>query len=176
MGQQDWDTVGNYYAEIFAAKFDFEKNPIWSNHYGHKDTNETQLSGIPTSDGGVLLGGRILNTTSPPYGYNSVLIKTDCRGELYWNYESCLSPETNELLVFPNPFQEYIIFHVPDAPKENEIVVRLYNVQGQLIDHFFFENTDVLRISTSAYSSGIYAYQIYLNTVKYRSGKIIKTN
>ena len=174
IGEQDLDTFDQRFIQMFAAKLSADWQLNWLEHYGNKDTSEIQFSGIVTSDEGVLIGGRILNTTAPPYGFNSVLVKTDCRGSLKWNAESCLSPMTNDVLIFPNPFEGKVNIHLPNVPKENSININIYDLGGRLTDQFSFEDTRVIQLNTASYSIGFYVIQVFIDETLYHTEKVIK--
>jgi hypothetical protein len=64
---------------FMLVKTDFDGTVVWSNDYQGIATSAYETSGIPTSDGGYLLGGSLV---SPDKGW---LVKTDAEGRMVWN-------------------------------------------------------------------------------------------
>ncbi len=61
------------------VKTDFNGTVLWSNDYKGIATSAYETCGVPTSDGGYLLGG---NLVSPDQGW---IVKTDAEGKMLWN-------------------------------------------------------------------------------------------
>ncbi len=162
------------YTQLYAIKFDEKKNIVWEHNYGIENITEFYFCGMLTSDGGVLIGGRDQHfQLGAPY-FNSILVKTDCRGELAWNYESCISPDLEEINIFPNPFSNHINIHLPNIPPKSEISIDIFNLTGQLIDKLTFFDTNTIQLNTSTYSMGFYNCSITLNGAVLTNEKIIK--
>lgn len=163
-----------YYSQLYAAKLDSEKEFLWSRHYGEKDIAELYFCGTLTSDGGVLIGGRDLHFDfGSPY-YNSILVKTDCEGNTEWNYESCMSPELDEVNIFPNPFSNYVNIHIPNLPEKSEVKIKLYNTVGKLVDNLVYNETDVIQVNTNKYAKGLYHCIIEVNGTVIANKKVVK--
>lgn len=162
------------YFQLYAIKFDADRNVIWENHYGEENIAELYVCGIPTSDGGVLIGGTNQHFQfGTPY-FNSIVVKTDCEGNTEWNKQACISPELEEIVFFPNPFSEQINIHIPNLPKENEVTIRIVDITGKLVDNLTFFNTDVIQINTSSYAVGFYNCSVLVNGELLVNEKIIK--
>lgn len=174
VGDLDFDTVGLFFAEIFSAKFDCNKNLLWEKHYGEKNDIEFFSEGKLASDGGLLIAGWTANFDDPPFKYNSIVVKTDCNGKLEWNTESCINPTTIETTIFPNPFFDYINIHLPNIPKENKLEIKIFDLKGSLIEINQFENLNVIQLNLSKYSSGLYFVKITINETEIEVYKIIK--
>lgn len=164
------------YTQLYAIKFDEKKNIVWEHNYGVENIAEFYFCGMLTSDSGVLIGGRDQHfQLGAPY-FNSILVKTDCRGELEWDYESCISPDLDEVNIFPNPFSDYINIHLPNIPEESEVTIYIHNLAGQLIDKLTFYDTNVIQMNTSNYATGFYNCTIAIDGVVLTKKKIIKAN
>lgn len=163
-----------YYSQLYAAKFDESKNLIWEHHYGEEDIAEFYFCGTLTSDGGVLIGGRDLHFEFNAPRFNTILVKTDCKGSIEWNYESCISTDLDEVNIFPNPFSNYINIHIPNLPEKSEIKIKLYDTAGKLVDNLFFYNTEVIKLNTYNYEHGVYHCIIEVNGVVIAKKKIVQ--
>ena len=163
-----------YYSQLYAAKLNSEKEFLWKNHYGEKDIAELYFCSTLTSDGGVLIGGRDQHFHfGTPY-FNSIIVKTDCEGNTEWYYESCMSPELDEVNIFPNPFSNYVNIHIPNLPEKSEIKIKLYNTVGKLVDNLVYNETDVIQINTNNYAKGLYHCTIEVNGAVIAKKKIVK--
>lgn len=70
--------------DIVLLKTDAEGNLLWQKNYGTTNTEEA-FDLIPTTDGGLLIGGiRIFNPTGPNPDKDILLLKTDADGGLVW--------------------------------------------------------------------------------------------
>jgi hypothetical protein len=141
---------------------------IWKHRYIKDNIYFYYSDVIETKDGGFLLTGRT------GWTLQTILTKIDCNGNLEWSTESCLLPTEEEILVFPNPFQNEITFQLPNIPKENTLEINIYNMLGQKIINIKEENQQIININTSTLSKGIYLYQLILNGEEYQTGKAIK--
>ena len=162
------------YYQLYATKFNSEKEFLWDNHYGEENIAEIYYCGTLTSDGGVLIGGRDLLYEPGNIRFYSILVKTDCEGNTEWNYESCLSTDLDEVNIFPNPFSNYVNIHIPNLPEKSEIKINLYNTVGKLIDNLVFNETDVIQINTNNYAKGLYHCIIEVNGAVIANKKIVK--
>lgn len=168
------DLSAPLYYQLYAAKFNAEKEFLWDNHYGEENIAEIYFCGTLTSDGGVLIGGRDQHFHfGTPY-FNSILVKTDCEGNTEWNYESCMSPELDEVNIFPNPFSNYVNIHIPNLPEKSEVKIKLYNTVGKLVDNLVYNETDVIQINTNNYAKGLYHCTIEVNGAVIAKKKIVK--
>jgi hypothetical protein len=174
IGYQDYDTIGAFLAEMFIAKFNCNNELLWENHYGKKNDTEFFTKGQLTSDGGILIVGWTFNADSPPARYNTIVVKTDCNGELEWNSESCVNPNHNETIVFPNPFTDYFNIHLPNISKKDKLEIQIYDLKGSLVDNYFFNNLNVIKLNTIKYSKGFYIIKIIVNDSEYETKKLIK--
>jgi len=122
---------------------------------------------ISTTDGGYLATGY--------YDGDTFLIKTDCNGNIIWDNSSCLITKENDVLLFPNPFNDIIIIQAPSINKVNDnVMIRITNLLGQNISSTEYSNQNIFTINTSQFPQGVYIYSIIVNNTIYKSGKIIK--
>lgn len=163
------------YTQLYAIKFNAQKNVEWEHNYGVENITEFYFCGINASDGGVLLGGRNQHfQMGAPY-FNSIIVKTDCRGELEWSYETCISPELEEITIFPNPFSNYVNIHIPNLPNDGkEVIIYMHDLTGKVISQSLFYDTNVIQLTTSDYATGLYYCTIYLGDTILSKYKIIK--
>lgn len=160
--------------QLYSAKFNENKELLWENNYGFEDIAEIYFCGTITSDGGVLIGGRNQHFQfGTPY-FNSIIVKTNCRGELKWDYENCMSPDLHEVNIFPNPFSDHINIHLPNIQKESKIRVYIHDLAGQLVDNQLFFNSPIIQLNTKKYAMGFYNCTIILNGIVLTNEKIIK--
>lgn len=124
--------------------------------------------------------------TANETGGNSLLF-SDVK--FYWNegflqskpdrLNTALHDQNKEVLrdapiqVYPNPFTEQIVVHVPQTP-ESELNVKVYNCQGAEVYNSIITGT--MFITTNSYSSGLYTLVVYRNGQRVLSTKLIKTN
>ncbi len=125
------------------------------------------LDVIATSDGGYLATGF--------YEMNTFLVKTDCNGNLEWDTRSCLLQTDKEVLVFPNPFIDYVTFQLPNVNLDTDkVTLSLTNSLGQIVFSGSYSNQNIITLNTSTISEALYIYSITVNGAFYYSGKIIK--
>lgn len=152
------------------AKVSESGEVIWNKRFwGQNNINPPYniYSVIPTSDGGYLTTGY--------YDGDTFLIKTDCNGNIIWDNSSCLLSTENNVLIFPNPFNDIIIIQVPSINKDNDIVIiKITNILGQTLYNNEYSNQNIFTLNTSQFAQGVYIYSVIINNSIYKSGKIIK--
>ncbi len=160
----------------FSANLDLE----WENYYSKYESNypgiltgETFKFGMPTSDGGIILSGTDLYFKFGTY-FNSSILKTDCEGSLNWNYKRCLSPNFDEITVFPNPTSDEFSIQFPNISPTDKVIVLIFDMTGRLIEMSEFKNSDVVNLSIANLSAGIYNCVIEINGVGRKKVKISK--
>lgn len=131
---------------------------------------------IITSDGGYIFSGLDAYDNYGALYLNSTIVKTDCEGNIEWNYRKCASPSFEEITVFPNPSSTEFIIVLPDIPDKSNIMVQVYNMIGQLIGEFHYYNENVIVINSSDWSSGVYNFSIYINDELKKNSKLVKVN
>lgn len=125
------------------------------------------LNVIPTSDGGYLTTGY--------YDGDTFLIKTDCNGNIIWDNSSCLLTTENDVLLFPNPFNDIITIQIPSINKDiDKVTIKITNLLGQNIYSNDYSNQNIFILNTSIFAQSVYIYSIIINNSIYKSGKIIK--
>ncbi len=122
---------------------------------------------ISTNDGGFLLTGY--------YDGDTFLIKTDCNGNTEWDTGSCLLPTEEIVLIFPNPFNEFITFQIQNVNLDTDKVqLKITNILGQVLFNEEYLNQNIFTLNTTQLSQGVYLYSIIINNTVYKSGKIVK--
>ena len=174
LSQQELDSP--FYTQLYAAKFNLDKELVWEKDYGEKDITEFYFCGTLTSDGGVLIGGRDLLYEPGNIRFYSILVKTDCEGNTDWNYESCFNPNFDEVTLFPNPFSNQINIHIPNIPENNEIKVKIFNSIGRLVTNEIFYDSQAIQLNVGNYAKGIYYCSIELNGKIIANKKLVKAN
>ena len=82
------------------------------------------------------------------------------------------TPKTSEIKVFPNPTDGNLTVFIPKLPEGN-VTFHLFDVMGRNI--FSVPLTDnYSKINLSAFSQGIYYYQLINNGIIIKSNKVVK--
>jgi hypothetical protein len=141
---------------------------IWSKRYFGPDNIQPWyflFDAIETSDGGFALTGF--------YDANTLLIKTDCRGNLIWdsNCKTAPSDTVKPVAIFPNPFKDEVTFQLPDLT--TPFNMRIVNMLGEVVFDQVVTN-NIFKVNTTSLAADVYIYCIYDHKNIYRTGKIIK--
>lgn len=78
---------------------------------------------------------------------------------------------TQQLIVFPNPFDKQTNFRIKDLPSQ-AVQLQLFDITGQLIKTEQFPNTS-FELSRSGLPAGLYTYQLMLEDGNWASGKVL---
>lgn len=130
--------------------------------------------GITTSDYGFMITGRDLFTISNEFHYNPTIVKVDCKGNTFWDYNSCISPKFEEIVVFPNPSSDNFIVQIPDVNEGDRVHIKVVDVMGKLIYSSDFTNQNVIQINASTWAEGTYICKIIINENDAKTQKIMK--
>jgi uncharacterized repeat protein (TIGR01451 family) len=80
-----------------------------------------------------------------------------------------------KLYAYPNPATESINFYFLDLTQEATFTLRLFDIKGDQVDEQRWNGKDQLTISLNGLDSGVYFYQIFLDTESvFLSGKFVK--
>jgi len=98
---------------------------------------------------------------------------------IYGDIPVSISQQTNsqdhiELLTLPNPFSNYLIIDF-NNPTLNNSTLRIYELNGQLIDQFDASGKQKIKINTENYKNGIFIMEL-INDIQIISSKAIKIN
>lgn len=171
-GTREYGYVLMYKLNLIKLNSDLEL--VWDRYYEAPYLNsdfqagEMFNTGMLTSDGGFILSGTDLYTYSAGYAFNSSIVKTDCEGNINWDYQSCFSPKFDEITVFPNPSSYDFTVQIPNLNEKSQVLIRLIDVTGRLIKESTFLNKQVINMGVSELSTGIYSCVIEID------GKILK--
>lgn len=164
-----------------ALKINHKLDIEWKNFFKKKNLMDTlpQLGalfegGILTSDKGIILVGNDLYNEFNGFYFNSTILKLDCQGDTIWNYSSCLSPNIQDLTIFPNPFSDNFIVQIPNTSNNSTITTKVFDITGKLITSKTFHSTQVLQINASNWVNGVYNCVFYVNDIFYDTKKIMK--
>lgn len=78
---------------------------------------------------------------------------------------------TQQLIVFPNPFDKQTNFRIKDLPSQ-AVQLQLFDIMGQLIRTEQFPNTS-FEMSRDGLPAGLYTYQLMLADGGWASGKVL---
>jgi len=141
---------------------------IWTRRYfGVSDITPWYFlfDATETTDGGIIITGF--------YEANTLLVKTDCMGNLMW-HSNCKVPANDTVkpvAIFPNPFKDELTFQLTDLP--TPFTIRLVNMLGQVVlEQIVADN--VFNLNTTALAAEVYIYFIYDGKKVYRTGKLVK--
>lgn len=123
---------------------------------------------IETSDGGLLFTGRTKD-------FRIIVTKTDCQGNLTWDFDACPTYSTNELFqIYPNPIGENFTVAIPSSLKKGNYNFEMYDITGKKVKEVGFGDEISVPISTYALSNGMYIYSIRNENKIIQTGKLIK--
>lgn len=149
-----------------------ERSPIvdlnWLN------SGETANIGIVTNDNGFILTGVDLFMISNEFYWNPTIVKVDCKGNTFWDYNSCISPKFEEIAIFPNPSSDNFIVQIPDVNEGDCVHIKVVDVMGKLIYSSDFKDQNVIQINSSAWAEGTYICKIIINENDAKTQKIMK--
>ena len=119
-----------------ATKLDVDGNELWTTTFGGSNEDEA-FSGVPTADGGFLLGCYTRSTdgdVTNQHGEGDLwLVKFGADGEKISSPNEMTS--LNELKNYPNPFSQFTVISFQLATDEN-ISVKIFDAEGRLVRTF----------------------------------------
>lgn len=131
-----------------------------------------QMDGMQTSDGGYLISGDVFKSEPNNTRYDAILTKTDCRGNISWDYGSCsINTNNSELLVFPNPSASEFYFHLPN--EKESLQLSIYDFKGRRVLETSFYDSSAAQINMIDFADGIYLYVLEADSNRF-TGKISK--
>lgn len=130
-GGQDLDYTDSLFFQVYAAKFSANYELEWERNFGEKNQNDFHETSVITNDNGVIVTGQFLHLTKVKI--QAFIIKLDCKGNLVWDFESCILPDSPEIKIFPNPFSTEFNIHLPEIELEDNVEISLFSVAGQLM-------------------------------------------
>ncbi|MDY0143312.1 MAG: T9SS type A sorting domain-containing protein [Bacteroidales bacterium] len=170
----------------FLAKINFEQELLWYKRYNGNDTivDETEVKTYfydlkETSDGGFVIGGEYIqmnNGQSTPFIQCGLIVKVDSCG----CFDSCCDNSDyslidigfDEMLVFPNPANEFISFSIPIVCKQYQCDI--ISTNGQTIKSNKICGNECT-IQVNDIPPGQYYIKLYFETKKKTYiGKFIK--
>lgn len=159
--------------EIPIYRIDTALNVLSSATYGGNAYN--RIYGIiAANDGGCLLYGS--NYGDDNFHEEDIyILKVSPNDFLVSKHDNVSSELIYEVIVYPNPVTEHVIFKLPIncASKDYEVII--YNTFGQTVEKR--QNNALssdLHISCSSYNSGIYYYSVFSNGRRISTGKFVK--
>lgn len=138
------------------------------------NSGEIANLGMITNDNGFIIAGVDLFMISNEFYWNPTIVKVDCKGNTFWDYSSCISPNFEELVVFPNPSSDNFIVQIPGLNEDDHVKIKIVDVMGKLIYSSDFTDKNVIQINASTWAEGTYICKIIINENDAKTEKIIK--
>ena len=175
----NWKNISGNLPNIPANTIVYKKNSPNGIYVGtdagvyYRDT--TLNDWVPFSDG---LPNVIVNELE--IHYKSGMLRAATYGRGLWesklntsvNVEDRIQPE-NKLTIYPNPAQDILRVELPDNSKEFN--VKIYSVNGKLVNKERSKKQNNMDINVSSLKRGVYYIRLTDNTQIY-SGSFVKTN
>jgi len=95
----------------------------------------------------------------------------------FWAYDPTLNTSKNEIDFknpYPNPSNSTINFECPLALLDNNSILTIYNVQGQIVKQILIKS-NLIQLNKQNFENGSYLYQITSNNAIFKQGKIMFT-
>ncbi len=132
--------------------------------------NNGALGAINT---GVILDGRALTTngalTTTAVTATATMIPSNCA---VVGIGAFVATNNNEIIIYPNPFNDYTNIMITDASTITKAEVHVYNLIGaEVLNSTITKQTTT--IGTNDLPSGLYFYKIYSNNKMIQSGRLI---
>lgn len=156
----------------FLMKVDADYNLLWIKQYEVEKNNIFHSTSIKTKDQGYFLAGTRFRYI-PIAGYNIILEKTDCEGNIEWDNNSCLIPGNNDMLIFPNPTSTNLIIQCPNLDHNANITLKIYNNLGQVVYETEKQVNSIFSIDVSNFGAGLYYCRVMQND-EVMIGKFVK--
>lgn len=158
-------------AKHLFIKWGSDLNLEWYSRIGALQVTNWETNGVRTSDGGFASVGYIFRAQPGNSKNNPVIVKTDCLGNQFWNYQSCsIHQDEGTVLVFPNPSTTSFMFHFLAS---DDYVVTIYDANGKCILKEAYSNSNALLVDLSPFAEGVYSYVVNSETQLYR-GRLLK--
>ena len=151
-----------------VIKWDGTDNLMWKKRNGADNIINWHSNGIQTKDGSFISVGHIFRAPTPRR--NPIIVKTDCQGNIEWDYTPCSINDDNTPLIFPNPSSG--IYHI-QFNEEIDVSIYVYDLNGRIVNEMSEVNSSVLNLDLSSLSRGVYSYRMVLDG-EIVFGKLIK--
>ena len=176
------DVSGNYswsgYSDIWMVKLSANGELEWQECFGGYGNERLYYGAIKKSDDNWIVAGRASN--------NSFDVDCNLHGaEDFWVFEiqdttsvglNEILPKNAEILVYPNPTKDYVIFEIKGSKIKGSILIK--DIFGQQIAELSIKNHHLI-ISNSKtvwdcrkIQNGVYFYQLEVDGIV-RSGKVV---
>jgi len=154
--------------DAFLAKFSTSGTRIWSTYYGGEG-GEVSYDMATDTAGNIFMTGF---TSSDQLMVSENFSHQKQRGGVSDAFlvrfnnnnitlpeipTSVVSIEEENIMLYPNPASNQLWLK---ADKVDDYAVKIYDIQGKLAAHYSFNAADLINISTSDFSNGIYLLQI----------------
>lgn len=149
-----------------------KQSPIVDSNW--MSSGESFVFGMNTSDNGYILTGIDMYTISHEFYWNSTILKVDCNGNTVWDYSSCLSPDFDDITIFPNPSSDNFIIQLPSVHAKDDIQLKVYDIMGKLVYKFDYTGSEVVNLNASSWSIGTYICRISINNELVKTEKLVK--
>lgn len=164
-----------------VMKLNLENEIEWREFYKKENPLDTLVQagplfekGMQTSDQGFIMVAYDFYFEFGDAYRNPGVLKLDCIGDTAWNYNSCLSPNFDDVTLFPNPVIDNFTIQIPSIPEQSEINLKIFDISGKLVQELSFKDKNVINIDAIKWSKGIYNCVIYLGDIFLDRKKIIK--
>lgn len=168
----DWFGDPNDFPKHMIIKWSEDLDFEW---YARNGLDENiinwQFDGMQTSDGGYLVSGDVFKAEPNNVRYDAILTKTDCRGNVSWDYESCSINSSSDLIVFPNPSVNEFYFHLPS--ESQSVRLTILDCRGRQVLQKNLQHSSVISIQMNDHTNGMYFYIIETDTFQ-SVGKVLK--
>ena len=163
-GATNVDTITQE-TDIFALKTDENGNEIWSTYIGGNQSDYGNYVRT-TSDGGCAIIG---NSKSIGNGANDIFfVKIDANGLL----QAISGNEHPSLLVYPNPVNQQLNFHLQSRCKHQDYLYEIYDQRGSLV-YSKTKQASLVQIDISKLNKGVYNYTVSSPCIKMLKGNFI---
>lgn len=179
LGSKEYGEIEGYHLGLI--KLNSHKEIEWEKFYKKENPLDTLIQAGPlfengklTSDNGFIMVAYDFYFEFGGAYFNPGVLKLDCVGDTTWNYNNCLSPNFDEVTLFPNPFSDNFIIQLPNLPAQSVVETKVYDVSGRLIGKSKFIDKDILQINGSDWANGVYNCVLFINGQYLNTKKIIK--
>lgn len=157
--------------DLFSAKFDSDLNELSNNKWLYQGNELSNGTFLMTNDGGILIGGSKYRFELN--GFNFVLAKTDCRGNLEWDNYVCIKPSNEAVVVLGNPMTNELLIQFPQLGTDDQLAFELINSIGQVVRKGNYSGA-IISENVQDLSHGIYLYRVKTSNGKVFTGKLMK--
>ena len=146
-GATNVDTITQE-TDIIAFKTDENGNEIWSSYIGGNQSDYGNYIRATSDEGCAIIG----NSKSNGNGGNDIFfVKMDANGLL----QPISGNEQPSLLVYPNPVNEKLNFHLQSRCKSQNYLYEIYDQRGSLV-YSKTKEENLVQIDISKLNKGVY--------------------